>query len=98
MLEEGGYLTSSTEGGKRIYTITDQGRQLLAERGQQPTSDSPWDAFKNPQELRELRHVATELASLLMQVARKGKTEEIQRVRQLLEQVKRDIYLMLAER
>jgi DNA-binding PadR family transcriptional regulator len=98
MLEEGGYLTSATEGGKRIYTITDEGRQLLAERSQRGNTDAPWEPFQNRQELKELRSVATELAGLLMQVARRGNTEEIMRVRQLLEQVKRDIYLMLAER
>jgi DNA-binding PadR family transcriptional regulator len=98
MLEEGGYLTSATEGGKRIYTITEEGRQLLGERSQRQNPDTPWEPFQNRQELRELRHVATELASLLIQVARRGNNEEIRRVRELLDQVKRDIYLMLAER
>lgn len=103
MLEEGGYLTSEQESGKRTYTITDQGRQLLAERVQQDTSDTPWDAFKNfvkgkPQELIELRNVATELASVLIQVARSGNVERINRVRELLEQVKREIYSILSEK
>jgi DNA-binding PadR family transcriptional regulator len=96
MLEEGGYLTSATEGGKRIYTITDAGRQLLAERG---SSEASRRDSSNPQaELRELRNVASELAALLMQIGRRGNVEQIARVRELLDQVKRDIYLMLAER
>lgn len=103
MLEDGGYLTSQQESGKRIYTITDQGRQLLAERVQQETADSPKDAFKSfvkgkPQEFTELRNVAGELAAIVMQVARSGNVERINRLRELLEQVKRDIYLMLAEK
>ncbi|HLO52188.1 MAG TPA: PadR family transcriptional regulator [Kamptonema sp.] len=103
MLEEGGYLKSSQEGGKRIYTITDEGRQLLAERTQKESSDSPWDAFKNvmmgkPQELIELRNVATELAAAVMLVARSGNVERMNRVRELLEQVKREIYVILAEK
>jgi DNA-binding PadR family transcriptional regulator len=102
MLEEGGYLTSEQGGGKRIYTITDEGRQLLAERAQQGASDSPRDAFKNfmgkPQEFIELRNVATELAAVLVQVARSGNLERINRVRELLEQVKREIYAILAEK
>ncbi|MDZ8104020.1 MAG: PadR family transcriptional regulator [Nostoc sp. DedQUE12a] len=103
LLEEGGYLTSSQEGGKRIYTITDEGRQLLAQRTQQETSDSPWDTFKNfvtgkPQELIELRNAATELAGVVVQVARSGNVERINRVRELLEQVKREIYAILAEK
>ncbi|WP_445635292.1 PadR family transcriptional regulator [Nostoc sp. DSM 114161] len=103
LLEEGGYLTSSQEGGKRIYTITDEGRQLLAERTQQETSDSPWDTFKSfvtgkPQELIELRNAATELAGVVVQVARSGNVERINRVRELLDRVKREIYAILAEK
>jgi len=103
MLEEGGYLKSAQEGGKRIYAITDEGRQLLAERTQKETSDSSWDTFKTfmtgkPQELIELRKVATELAGIMVQVARSGNVERINRVRGLLEQVKREIYAILAEK
>ncbi len=103
LLEEGGYLKSAQEGGKRIYTITDEGRQLLAERSQQNTSDSPWDTFKSfvkgkPQEFIELRNAATELAAVVVQVARSGNVERINRVRELLEQVKREIYAILAQK
>ncbi|MEH2383867.1 MAG: PadR family transcriptional regulator [Nostoc sp.] len=103
LLEEGGYLKSAQEGGKRIYTITDEGRQLLAERAQQETSDSPWDTFKSfvagkPQEFIQLRNAATELAAVVVQVARSGNMERINRVRELLEQVKREIYAILAEK
>ncbi|BAY76681.1 PadR-like family transcriptional regulator [Nostoc linckia NIES-25] len=103
LLEEGGYLTSSQEGGKRIYTITDEGRQLLAQRTQQETSDSPWDTFKSfvtgkPQELIELRNAATELAGVVVQVARSGNVERINHVRELLDRVKREIYAILAEK
>jgi DNA-binding PadR family transcriptional regulator len=103
LLEEGGYLNSAQEGGKRIYTITDEGRQLLAERTQQDSSDSPWDTFKSfvtgkPQEFIELRNAATELAAVVVQVARSGNMERINRVRELLEQVKREIYAIMAEK
>ncbi|OCR01516.1 PadR family transcriptional regulator [Oscillatoriales cyanobacterium USR001] len=103
MLEDGGYLSSTQEGGKKIYTITDEGRQLLAERTQKETSDSPWEAFKTammgkPQEFIELRNAATELAAAVMQVARSGNVERMNRVRELLNEVKREIYGILAEK
>jgi DNA-binding PadR family transcriptional regulator len=103
MLEDGGYVMSEQVSGKRIYTITEQGRQLLAERVQQEPADSPWDAFKSfvkgkPQEFIELRNVAVELASVITQVARSGNVERISRVRELLEQTKREIYAMLSEK
>lgn len=97
LLEEGGYLTSELEGGKRVYTITEAGRQLLAERAQR----SPWDPGDRlanpPEELIDLRQTTVELADAVKQVARGGKPEQIQRVRQRLEQVKREIYAILAE-
>jgi len=103
MLEEGGYLKSAQEGSKRVYTITDEGRQLLLERTQEENSNSPWDAFKSlmtskPQELIQLRNVAGELASLVMQVARSGNVEQMNRVRELLEQVKREIYAIISQK
>ncbi len=102
MLEEGGYLTSQQESGKRVYTITDSGRQLLEERTQQTSETSPRDVFSNfmggkPQEFGELRRAATELADAVMQVARSGNLERMKQVRDRLEQVKRDIYAILAQ-
>ncbi len=103
MLEDGGYLTSASEGGKRVYTITDEGRQLLTERTQNTASGSPWEAFSpfglgKSDDLIALRAVAGELASAVMQVARTGDSERINRVKTLLEQVRREIYTILAEK
>jgi DNA-binding PadR family transcriptional regulator len=96
MLEEGGYVTSVQEGGKKIYTITDEGRQLLEERS--PSSSSSGEAFNDRwQELMELRRVATELSTAVVTVVRSGDRDRVHRVRELLEQVRREIYSILAE-
>lgn len=97
LLEEGGYLTSEPKGEKRVYTITEAGRELLAERMQQTDSRSS-DAVSEPlPEFVELRNAATELAAVVTQVARSGNGERINRVREKLDRVKREIYAMLAE-
>ena len=52
MLEEGGYITGSAADGKRVFTITDAGRELLTQKpgGATPDADSatrcrtPWHA------------------------------------------------------
>lgn len=102
MLEEGGYVTSEAREGKKVYTITEAGQQLLADRVADNDSDSPWDTFRNltsgkSQELIELRKAATDLAGAVMQVARSGNSAKTSRAQRLLEQVKRDIYALLAE-
>jgi DNA-binding PadR family transcriptional regulator len=102
LLEDGGYVTSETTQGKRVYTITDEGRQFLAERTQQEPSDGPWSTFKNaaagkPQEFNQLRQAAMELAGTIIQVARSGNSDRINRVKELLERTKREIYAILSE-
>lgn len=98
MLEEGGYLTSQQLNGKRVYTITDTGRELLAERSEQSPSDSSQEIRNVPPEFSELRNTVTDLSALVMQIGRSHNTARMSQVRELLEQVKRDIHGMLAEK
>lgn len=103
MLEEGGYVTSEARDGKKVYTITEEGQQLLSDRIQDSPADSPWDPFRNvtsgkPQELVTLRKAAMELAGAVMQIAKSGDAEQISRAKELLEQAKRGIYTILSER
>lgn len=62
LLEDGGYVVGETTEGKRVYTITDAGQQLLAERAQQEPPGGPWGAVRNkPQEFHQLRQAAMDL-------------------------------------
>jgi DNA-binding PadR family transcriptional regulator len=94
LLEEGGYLTSEQVEGKRVYTITESGKQLLGER------DNPVDRIdrvdSQPQ-LIELKDAITELSAAVMQVARSGNLDRVSRVRDILNRVKREIYTILAQ-
>jgi DNA-binding PadR family transcriptional regulator len=69
MLEDLGYVSSTQHEGKKIYTITDEGRRYLAE--QQPTVDdirsritAGWDAAQRP-EVSDLMHEVQQLARAL---------------------------------
>lgn len=99
MLEEGGYLTSEEVDGKRVYTITDSGSKFLNDRNQQADSRNTYDSFmpSNASELIELGRTLTELNDTVTQVARSGNLERANRVRDLLDRVKREIYKLLAE-
>ena len=98
LLEDEGYVTSESTAGKRVYTITAAGKQFLSERTPQEPSDNSWETFKNkPQEFDRLRQAAMELAGAVMQVARSGRSERMNRVKELLERTKREIYAILAE-
>jgi DNA-binding PadR family transcriptional regulator len=94
LLEEGGYLTSEQVEGKRVYTITDSGRQLLAER------DNPVDLTDRADSqlpLIELKDALTELGEVVMLVARSGNLNRVSQVRDILNRVKREIYAILAQ-
>mgnify|MGYP002777953832 FL=1 len=99
MLEESNHLTSEQVEGKRVYTITESGRHLLSERNQRSNSEDPRDSFKasKPSELIELRDTLTELNDAVTTVARSGNLERANQVRELLTQVKREIYKILAQ-
>lgn len=100
MLEEGGYLTSKQVDDKRVYTITDNGKQLLSDRPQRRDfrdhSDLPG---KFPQEKNEdllkLRKSLTDLNEAVMVVARSGNSDQTNQVRELIVRLKREIYKIL---
>jgi DNA-binding PadR family transcriptional regulator len=94
LLEEGGYLTSEQVEGKRVYTITDSGRQLLAER-ENPVDLT--DRADSQLPLIELKDALTELGEVVMLVARRGNLNRVSQVRDILNRVKREIYAILAQ-
>ncbi|MGB5963688.1 MAG: PadR family transcriptional regulator [Coleofasciculaceae cyanobacterium] len=94
LLEEGGYLISEQVEGKRVYTITDSGRELLAERD---NAGGLRERVDTQQPLIELKDAVTDLKGAVMQVARGGNLEQVSRVREILKRAKREIYTILAE-
>jgi DNA-binding PadR family transcriptional regulator len=96
-LEEGEYVTGADRDGKRVYTITDKGRALLAERGAGATEDEAsaagvFGAFASG--ARALH----DLKDLAKQVLRTGDPELIKAVVEILVKTRREIYALLAER
>ncbi len=95
LLEEGGYLTSEQLEGKRVYTITDSGRELLAGRDTPALmTERKESSF---QQLKELKEAMTQLSTAVMQVAQSKNVDRSSRVREILNRAKREIYTILAE-
>jgi DNA-binding PadR family transcriptional regulator len=101
LLEDEGHLTSSVADGKRVYTITDSGRQLLQERqanageregfgprGFRPGRMSP--------ELGKLRESSMGLMASLMQLALHGTPEQVRAAQEMIDATRREIYGLLA--
>lgn len=92
MLEEGGYLTSEQVEGKKVYTITDEGRKLLEERGETPFAAPPKMA-----QAFEIRKSLMKLGSAVMDGVRDGDEETIKKISEIVNQARRDVYSILAE-
>jgi DNA-binding PadR family transcriptional regulator len=93
MLEDLGYVTSSQQEGKKVYSITDAGRRYLDE--QQTTVDdirsriaAGWEAASRP-EVADLMHELRELGRVLFRQATRGALNEPDRLRRLGEILRR---------
>ena len=87
MLEDLGYVTSSQQEGKKVYSITDEGRAYLTE--QASTIDdiraritAGWDAAQRP-EMADLMHELRELARALFRQGSRGALKDPERLKQL---------------
>lgn len=91
MLEDGSFVTSTEVDGKRIYTITEGGRQLLASR----TTEGVDEADDEPGAHHRLKASAIKLGAAVMGV--RGSDEAtLDRVRTVLDRARKEIYGILA--
>jgi DNA-binding PadR family transcriptional regulator len=93
MLEDLGYVTANQQEGKKVYSITDEGRRYLSE--QQSTVDdirsritAGWDAASRP-EVADLMHELQMLGRALFRHGTRGALQDPARLQQLREIVAR---------
>jgi DNA-binding PadR family transcriptional regulator len=93
MLEDLGYVTANQQEGKKVYSITDEGRRYLSE--QQSTVDdirsritAGWDAASRP-EVADLMHELQMLGRALFRHGTRGALQDPARLQQLREIVSR---------
>jgi DNA-binding PadR family transcriptional regulator len=91
LLEEGGFITGEQADGKRVFTITDAGRAMLANKPAGAAEDDDADDGV------DLRGAAMKLGAAVMQVARAGDPATQARVHAMLDAARKEIYKLLAE-
>jgi len=88
MLEDAGLVTSSEEDGRRIYTLTEPGRESVE-------AHAPEDA-----RFDEMRATGRELRATMeafRQVLAVGNPAQIERAQELVSELRRELYRLLAE-
>ena len=93
MLDDGGYVTSEMVEGKRVYTITPEGRDFLSQR----VSDADDEDDDERAPWVDLRQSAFSLAGAVMQVARERDAAKLARAKEILDRARRDVYAILAD-
>jgi DNA-binding PadR family transcriptional regulator len=92
-LEDQGMVTSEQVGGKRVYTLTDEGRAYA----ESLPDKAPWEeAASDSDPTRRLRDVVQGLMAATWQVGRAGTPTQIENTTNILDEARKRIYEQLA--
>ena len=93
LLEDGGFVTSDQVDGKKVYTITESGRALLASRATDPDEDD--DADEAPSARHKLRESVMKFVAAVWN-ARHNDDATLEKVRGIVDKARKDVYAILA--
>ena len=95
-MEDQGLVTADTSAGRRVFSLTDEGRAVAEAAGDGP---APWEdaARSADRSLVDLRGLMFEVGAAIMQVGRAGSDRQIKAVADILTDTRRRIYLVLAD-
>src|SRR3954467_15513435 len=96
-LEDEGLVRTGESEGRRVYELTDAGREHVEEH--RAELGAPWEAFAHDvsEESRELMSIMKDVAIASVQVLRAGDKAQAEEARKVLSDAKRALYLILAE-
>lgn len=95
LLEDEGLINSASEGGKKLFTLTESGR-AAADEG----PDAPWEAAGRGGDwdtINEIRQEGFGLMEAFGQVWRTGTPEQRQKAVALIGETRKRLYLILAD-
>jgi DNA-binding PadR family transcriptional regulator len=95
-LEDQGLVTADKSEGRRVFSLTAEGRTVAEEASDGP---APWEraARGADRSLLDLRGLMREVAAAIMQVGRSGSESQVKAVGAILADTRRRIYLVLAD-
>ncbi len=99
LLEDEGLITGTEEGGKRRFTLTDEGRKAVTER-EEAKGSLPWEEVRSgaPPEVVELGRSVHQLRAAITQSFHAADESQRARIRELLDETRRGIYGILSEK
>jgi DNA-binding PadR family transcriptional regulator len=96
-LEDEGLIRTQDEDSRKLFAITDAGREVVAARGDD--RPAPWEQMSGElgDEYRELGNLMRQVGFAFREVVRTGSVEQIGRARDVLATTRRDLYRILAD-
>jgi len=94
-LEDEGLVRAETDGGRRSYALTEEGRAYVTEHPEEVAS--PWAAMTEAAEGDDLRPLIGQIAAAMWQIASVGTPEQQRRGREALAELRRRLHTILAE-
>lgn len=95
LLEDEGLITNQSEGGKKLFTLTESGR-AEAESG----PDAPWEEAGRTVDwdtVNEIRQAGWGLMEAFGQVWKTGSPEQRQKAVEVINEARKKLYLILAD-
>jgi DNA-binding PadR family transcriptional regulator len=93
-LEDEGLVRSAEVDGRRVYSLTDEGREAAAEA---PGPGPDWFGAEQDGDSVDVRRLALQLAGASMQVRKMGSPKAQQQARDVLVDARRRLYRILAD-
>lgn len=95
LLADEGLITAEESNGRKVYSLTEAGREEVAENG----TAAPWDAPEttNSSTFGALSKAGVELAQAASQVGRSGSKEQVHEAVTVLDEARRRLYAILAQ-
>jgi DNA-binding PadR family transcriptional regulator len=97
MLEEEGLISGEDQEGKRVFSLTDDGRVELEQRRERDGGVAPWETGWSDDGPGQLREAMVGVAAAAMQVARTGSDAERKKGAEVLAEARKQLYRILAE-
>lgn len=100
-LEEEGLIAGHDEGERRTYEVTDKGRRHLSEHGAHLGAlledDGEEEETPESEARSDLRDAVGRLVAAVTQLGPSSNAQTVERVRDLLDRTRREIYTLLAQ-
>ena len=94
-LEDEGLVRAETDGGRRTYVLTDEGRAYVAEHADEIAA--PWAAMSEAADGDDIRPLIGQVAAAMWQIAAVGTPEQQRLGREALADLRRRLHTILAE-